>query len=654
MAKKEKSQKDKINSVEAAPFGAEQAAKAIDELRVYAQGKLSVDNKATQNQEWWRLRHWGDLQDNVNKGVRVEVGSAWTVNLLLNKHADIMDSFPKPNILPREADDEEEATVLASIIPAILERNDYEAVYRRMGWDIAIDGAAITGVFWDSTKQDGLGDITITNIDVHNLFWQPGVSDIQDGKYCFNVTLQDIDDVKVMYPEVADKIGPHDPGTVVKYIHDDNIDTSKSVEVVDCYYKKINMKPVYMEVPGRDGTVKTEIVHSVPKEVVHLAKIVGGEVVFCSENTKGYENGFYEHGKYPFVIRGLFPIKDSPWSFGYLDIAKNPQRDIDKLDQAIIKNAALSAKPRYWVKANSGVDIEDFKDWSKDIVEVAGGNISEDIKPISVGQMPTTAQNHLIAKIDELKETTGNRDFSQGSVSAGVTAAAAIAALQEAGSKLSRDINKELYRGSREEYYLIIELMRQFYSEQRSFRIDTDDGYSFVPYSNIRLVERDETDRETNTTRHVRPIFDIQTSAEKQSPFSRASQNEMAKELYSLGLFNPARGEQALICLDMMDFEGKDKTKAQIRDNVAMFQQLQAALDIVNQAAQVDPVVAQVAAESGLIAPEEVTQTMQPRKGSFSRETPEERASRTESDTSRTVKERVRAASSSVPDIGGR
>ena len=62
---------------------------------------------------------------------------------------------------------------------------------------------------------------------------------------------------------------------------------------------------------------------------------------------------------------------------------------------------------------------------------------------------PPQLSNYVIemrnAKIEELKETSGNRDFSQGSTTSGVTAASAIAALQEAGSKLSRDMIKGSY-----------------------------------------------------------------------------------------------------------------------------------------------------------------------------------------------------------------
>ena len=635
-------------------FGQEQTLKAMDDLEAYVDGKKMIDIKATENQQWWRLRHWSVIGGETNEAQKagIEVGSAWAINSLLNKHADIMDSFPKPNVLPREADDEVEAERLTDVIPAILEQNDYEQIYRQGAWDFCIDGACIKGVFWDTSKHDGLGDIAISNVDVHNLFWQPGISDIQDSDKVFYVRTEDIDVARAKWPKIADKIGPQDSGKITKYIHDDNIDTSHCCEVVDMYYKRTVLAPVYMDGMDAEGNITQVKVHEIPKTVLHLAIFVNSELAFCSENEKGYENGFYEHGQFPFVIARLFPVKDSPWGFGYLDIIKHPQKDIDKLDQAIIKNAMMRAKPRYWARKNANISLDDFANWNQEIVEVGAGELGDAVRKIDVDDVPSGAMNHLMNKIEELKETSGNRDFNQGGVSGGITAASAVAALQEAGSKLSRDCNKELYRAERELYYMVIELIRQFYAEPRSFRTIDDNGdLRFIQFSNAGIVEHD-TLTETGEIRHVRPVFDITVTAEKQSPFSRAAQNETAKELYGLGLFEPERAIPALVCLDMMDFEGKDKVRAQIQQNAVMLQQFQAAMQLIQQLSLMNPQIAAMAMQAGLTSPEEMAmmqteaQMSQAQSQRGGEGTPEERAARdiSKTDHSMATKARLKAA----------
>lgn len=618
-------------------FTPDKVAEVVQILHEYKDGKTTVDMKATENQEWWRLRHWNVIQGKTEAGkAKVEVGSAWAVNSILNKHADFMDSFPKANVLAREADDEEEAQILSKILPAIEGHTDAEQVYNTAGYDFLIDGTAITAVLWDPMAHDGMGDIKKTNVDIHNVFWQPGIEDIQQSKYFFDVSVADVNDVKLQYPDIADRIGGGKQGFITEYIHDDNINHQNDIEIINCYYKKLEMRPVLINIDPQ-----TVAQHLVPREILHMAIIIGDQCVFCSEDNPEYQDGFYKHGKYPYVFRKCFPVKDSPCGFGYLDIMKYPQRDIDKLDQAIMKNTMMKAKPRWWVKKNADINKEAFADWNEEIVEVGSGDLGSAVQQMDVDTLPAIVETHLEAKIDELKEISGNRDFSQGSTASGVTAASAIAALQEAGSKLSRDINKAMYRGSREEYYLEIELIRQFYTEPRTFRIDDGSGrYEYMDYSNVNIAPQDITTPEG--TRHKKSIFDLEVSAEKQSPFSRASQNETAKELYQMGLFAPDNATPALVCLDMMEFEGKEKIKQQIQQNDTFMQQFQQMQQLI---IQLSP---EAAVQMGLVAPNQLMMAQNANNGvlGVSEEgTTENRAAKKTTNTDRLERAREKARS---------
>jgi hypothetical protein len=620
-------------------FTPDKVSEVLQILHEYKDGKTTVDMKATENQEWWRLRHWNVIQGKTEAGkAKVEVGSAWAVNSILNKHADFMDSFPKANVLAREADDEEEAQILSKILPAIEEHTDAEQVYNTAGYDFLIDGTAITSVLWDPMAHDGMGDIKKTNVDIHNVFWQPGIEDIQQSKYFFDVSVADVNDVKLQYPDIADRIGGGKQGFITEYIHDDNINHQNDIEIINCYYKKLEMRPVLINIDPQ-----TVAQHLVPREILHMAIIIGDQCVFCSEDSLEYQDGFYKHGKYPYVFRKCFPVKDSPCGFGYLDIMKYPQRDIDKLDQAIMKNTMMKAKPRWWVKKNADINKEAFADWNEEIVEVGSGDLGSAVQQMDVDTLPAIVETHLEAKIDELKEISGNRDFSQGSTASGVTAASAIAALQEAGSKLSRDINKAMYRGSREEYYLEIELIRQFYTEPRTFRIDDGSGrYEYMDYSNVNIAPQDITTPEG--TRHKKSIFDLEVSAEKQSPFSRASQNETAKELYQMGLFAPDNATSALVCLDMMEFEGKEKIKQQIQQNDTFMQQFQQMQQLI---IQLSP---EAAVQMGLVDPNQVMMAQNANNGATGvsdEGSAEDRAAKKTTNTDRLDRARETARSAS-------
>lgn len=614
---------DKISISEVFASGEKITAQEVkifeETLKEYQTGKQEIDSKATSNQEWWRLRHWGQI-GSKHEGEE-NATSAWLFNSIINKRADIMDAFPKPNILPREENDKSEAETLTKILPVIADRNGYEQIYADKGLDLLVDGGCITSVTWDNSLNDGLGDVSIKQVDIHNIFWQPGINDIQESQAIFTPKLVENDLLEQQYPQLKGKSGGIK--TTAQYINnDEQVDETKYTEVWDMYYKKTVEEVVHTDIETGERVTR-------PKAILHYVKFCNGELLYASENDENYkERGWYDHGKYPFVITPLFKIKDSPWGFGYVDVMKSPQAQIDRIDNAILQNAVMASTPRWAVPKNAGINKNDFANWKIPIVDVASEGAIDKIKEITVGSIPAFVVNHKMNLIEQLKETSGNRDVSQGSTQSGVTAASAIAALQEAGGKLARDLNRILYRAKREEDYLQVELIRQFYTEPRSFRIDKEDGtYEFVNYDNSNMGDA---------------VFDIKIEAEKRSPFSRAAQNETVKELYGMGLFAPENATAALVCLEGLEFEGKDQIKRQVQENSIMLQQMQKMQEAIMQASQVLP---ELPVMAGLVDPMMMQQQVSQQQGANNSDgTPEERAARTESDTTLTTKARLRVA----------
>jgi len=162
--------------------------------------------------------------------------------------------------------------------------------------------------------------------------------------------------------------------------------------------------------------------------------------------------------------------------------------------------------------------------------------------------------------------------------------AAAIAALQEAGNKASRDMISASYRTHVKINSMCIELIRQFYDETRSFRItgQTPGSYQFIDMNNAGIKEQEVGQTSDGLPLYRKPIFDLKIKAQKKNPFSRMEQNERAKELYGLGFFNPERAQEALGALEMMEFEGIDKVKEQVQNGQTLLnicQQMSQQLD---------------------------------------------------------------------------
>ena len=505
-----------------------------EKLADYMAAKQNYDARIVENEKWFKSEHWRLISGKDQQDMPEPV-TAFLFNAIANKHAEIMDSFPMPNILAREEGDEAEAELLSKIIPFQLEQAGFSKIYNKSIWNKLKNGTSAYGVFYNASMHDGEGDIDIKKLDLLNLFWEPGVEDIQDSEYFFIVNMVPNSVIQAKYPFIKD--GLSSSGMVTLKSRSDMVDNSNKTMVVDCYYKKVLA----------DG-----------RTVVHLTKFCGDTVLDSSEDRKSTEvDGLYRHGKYPVIFDILYPIEGSPCGFGMIDLAKNPQAYIDRLDYIISKNAMISGKVRWLLREGSGINENELLDISKDVIHTAGSIREDNVKEFQANPLDGYIIGYRNNKIAELKEILGNRDFNQGTTYGGVTAYGAIVALQEAGSKLSRDIITTGYECYSEIIYMCIELIRQFFDGERCYRITGNDGNNkYIKYSNKNISGKLKA-----------PVFDVKVQPEKKNPFTRAGQNQTILDFYKMGLFKPENADEALMAIELMSIDGKEKLIGFIREN---------------------------------------------------------------------------------------
>ncbi len=520
---------------------------AAELLARYRAGKGRLDARICDEALWWQERHGGDGR----AGVRPT--SAWLENSVCNKHADLCDASPVCVALPREAGDEAEAALLSDILPVIVERCAFAETYSDNIWCKLKHGMAAYGIFWNPALERGLGDIDIRRVDVRNLFWEPGVRDIQDSPNLFLVGLENTAELMERYPHLYERrAAMRDDSTLLaldmggSYLTRDNEGMGDRTAVVDWYYKR--------RLPSGNT-------------VLHFAKFAGDVLLYASENDPVLrERGWYDHGLYPVVLDILYPEEGSPSGYGLIALGRNPQGYIDELDGHILEYANNAARIRYWAKRSLGVNEKEFLNPDRRIIEVEGDIDEEKLRQITLSPMDGMLTEVRRMKIDELKETTGNRDVSQGSTAGGVTAAAAISALQEAGNKGSRDMIAGTYRAYVQIIQQVIELIRQFYDGVRCFRIVGEEGARrYVRYTNTGLQDRPTGTGSDGHALYRRPIFDIEVRAERADPLDRTEKNALMLELFRAGFFDPERASASAGALSGMDFEGIDILRAAIR-----------------------------------------------------------------------------------------
>lgn len=539
---------------QALAIGAEQVKKLTEVLQKYKTGKKRTEQRIVASENWWKLRNdaeeGGDSLTMAKEGFKS--ASGWLHNVIVSKHADAMEAYPEPNILPREEDDRAEAHILTAIIPCVLEQNQFEKTYSDVAWQKIKSGTGVYKVVWDIGKLNGLGDITISKVNLLNLYWEPGITDIQRSRYLFHVELMDKDLLEEQYPALEGKLKGQNFMTA-KFLYDDTVSNDGKVPVVECYYHRY--------VQGR--------------KTVQYVKYVNDQVIFATENDPALaQRGLYDHAMYPYVFDALFPIEGSPCGYGFVDICRNPQTCIDLLNTSFVKNAMAGATPRYFKRQDGGINETEFLDLTKSIVNV-NGNLGEDsLRQIPFQPLDGVYVSYLDRIIQELRETSGNTETATGSTSSGVTAASAIAALQEASGKGSRDSSLSAYRAYTELVNLSIELIRQFYDMPRKFRIVGQYGMQqYITYDNSGLKPQVQLSMVEGMGDRL-PVFDIKVSAQKKNVYTKVSQNELALQFFQMGFFNPQLTDQALMCLDMMEFDGKDGVMQKVSQSGTMFQKL--------------------------------------------------------------------------------
>lgn len=540
---------------QALAIGAEQVKKLTEVLQKYKTGKKRTEQRIVASENWWKLRN--DAEEDGDSLTMAKEGfksaSGWLHNVIVSKHADAMEAYPEPNILPREEDDRAEARILTAIIPCVLEQNQFEKTYSDVAWQKIKSGTGVYKVVWDKGKLNGLGDITISKVNLLNLYWEPGITDIQRSRYFFHTELMDKDLLEEQYPEQLKGKLTGQSFLSARFLYDDTVPTDGKVTVVECYYHKY--------VQGR--------------KTVQYVKYVNDQVIFATENDPALaQRGLYDHAMYPYVFDALFPIEGSPCGYGFVDICRNPQTCIDLLNTSFVKNAMAGATPRYFKRQDGGINETEFLDLTKSIVNV-NGNLGEDsLRQIPFQPLDGVYVSYLDRIIQELRETSGNTETATGSTSSGVTAASAIAALQEASGKGSRDSSLSAYRAYTELVNLSIELIRQFYDMPRKFRIVGQYGMQqYITYDNSGLKPQAQLSMVEGMGDRL-PVFDIKVSAQKKNVYTKVSQNELALQFFQMGFFNPQLTDQALMCLDMMEFDGKDGVMQKVSQSGTMFQKL--------------------------------------------------------------------------------
>lgn len=506
-------------------------------------------SRLEKNERFYLGQHWEDMQStdtDLPKPMTPVINST-----IENMAADLADNYPQAIVQPESPEDQ----VVADIVGALVRQNHDSANYRReymnVVHDILTGGYGVQEVGYDVTANNNIGAAFIRYVNNHNILFDPQVTDLQLGRGVFKIMPQTLDYLNSRYPEHAGEFAA-DTFTL-KEDTELTYDQTKSVLLMEFWFK--------------EWVQEGDIGHW----AVHMAQMAGRQLLADSRDEK--PEGYFSMGVYPFVLTPLFRRKNSCLGYGVPDLFGEIQKYSDKLDQIVLKNAALSAHNKLLNTTQSGFDTWDLQDWSKDVHE--GENLNG-LTWFPTPPLPQYIITESAAMRQTLRDESGANDFSRGNTASGVTAASAIAALQEMSSKRTRMIAMSLWEDYKTAVRYEIEFEREFNVLPREVML-IKDGQQFTATFESAIMERQSAFSNDNV-----PIeFMVSIKVERENRFTTTAHNELILQMVQMGIVTP---QQAL---ELMVFEGKEALLAKnlqqgpSPEEMAMMQaqEQQAALD---------------------------------------------------------------------------
>lgn len=453
--------------------------------------------------------------------------------------ADQMENMPEPKILPETPDMEEVAVDLQDALRYIVyDVNNYEAIHRRRAEDLYATGTAITQIVWDPEMNYGKGDVALIRWPIESFLWDPKAEDIQEARALIKVSWHPLSWFWEHYPDEAQYVnaedGEHNEVGVPETQRTRDSDDEPRAMLLEYWWREFDANK--------------------HRYTVNVAYCAGGALLDQSKD-------IFMHGMYPFVVDVHSTIEGQPVGDGMVTELAPMMRYINKYARYIDTNLRMSSKARMLMRRNAGINKQQMADWSQDIIEGDSITQGEDWAWLQHAPYQSGAMQQMLQFQSDLKQDSGNSDWTRGQTANGVVSAKAINALQESGSKIARLRTDTLNNGFRRIVTQAIWLMAEFYRDERMVMITGRDG---------RVRELSMSAQKffghKGKGAIAPPPYIVQVEVSQKNPDRIAAQNELFMQAFSMA----AQSQQYFplsTLFRLMNLDGKDRLMPVIEEN---------------------------------------------------------------------------------------
>lgn len=516
-------------------------AEAYGRLKIWREGCQEIHDRARESRKILLLQD--PKQDRETKGKRQDKKTIQLQTLkstFVNCVADQMDNMPEALMLPETRELSAVAEDMTDIVRFVMARNSYESLHRRRVEDCFCTGTAVTQVAWDDDMDGGDGNVAIFRWPIECFLWDPAAENIQDGRAVFKVSWHPKSWYEQHYPGVSeemngderefDGLGLADESQKVRPGDEDR------VMLVEYWYRLYDAKK--------------------RRYTINVAYLAGGVLLEKDEDV-------YNHGLYPFVLDVYTPIEGLPVGDGLIQECVPMMRYVNRYANYIDMNLRMSSKGRLLVDRNAGLDRDALVDWESDVIE--GDRIDASAIQWMQSQPFTGAVTQQMLQLQtDIKQDSGQNQFTRGETAGGVTAASAISALQEAGGKITRLRTNVLNQGYKGIVEQVMWLISQYYDKNRVLYVT---GGKEGDYQQREIKADPKRLFGERKGEHMPPPpYSVQIQVQRRNPLRQQAQNELFMQAYSMsaqaGQYFPLS-----VLFDLLHVDGKERILPVLRQN---------------------------------------------------------------------------------------
>lgn len=497
----------------------------------------------------------------------------------------ITDSRPKLEFIPTEPSDMELAEILNKVADHDWRAGNWLNTLTEVVYDSHFFGAGFSECGFDPDAEDGMGRVSYESEDPFYIYPDPSAKQInhKTSRYFIVAKPVPMAQLKREYPEKSHYIkadlldissgdrtelgnirfkSPTDTRVLMEGEKGYDLgDSDKSLKIT-CYMIDDTVDETeeqYQEAEQQFDPVTQTMIQVMATKTRFVQKLRypnGRKICMASGIILDDDSIEFDDGRFPFSKHLNYLLPREFWGISEVEQIESPQKIFNKLVSYALDVLTLMGNPIWVVDNNSGVDTDNLFNRPGLIVEKEPNS--------NVHREPgVELQPFVLQLIDRMRswfdQINGANDVTRGVKPEGITAASAIAALQDSGQTRIRQKMRNLDAYLQDFGQQYISRVFQYYSAPRIVRLTNNDGAAH--YFKFHVETRQGPDGNTTkvaTVRNynqnqetgeagfdvnakefeIRGRFDVSVSTGSSLPFARQEKFSTAEKLFELGVID--------------------------------------------------------------------------------------------------------------------